>query len=85
MKVFKLTELNQTDARIEVLQGEEGQEVHECTKLGHFELNGLPVQPDMSGRIEITFELDSNGLLTASARDNASDNCAELEIDYNIN
>ncbi len=85
MKVFQLTELNQTDAKFTVLQGKEGQKADECTELGHFELNDLPARPDINGRIEITFDLDVNGMLTASACDNVSHEKAELEIDYNSN
>jgi len=35
-------------------------------------LNDLPARPDVIGRIEVTFSLDSSGLLSAKARDNAS-------------
>jgi len=81
-KLFKLGEPNQTAVTIKVLEGEDGKEVNECLVLGHFDLTDLPPRPDMIGRIEVTFSLDSNGLLTAKARDSASGKTAEMEIDY---
>jgi molecular chaperone DnaK (HSP70) len=53
--------------------------------LGHFELKNLPARPDMIGRVEITYHLDSSGMLTATARDNVSGKTAELKIDYKNN
>lgn len=38
---------------------------------------------DNSSRIEVTFDLDANGLLTASARDMVSNKKSELQLDYN--
>lgn len=81
-KLFKLSEPNQTAATIQILQGEDGQRASDCLILGHFDLNDLPARPDVIGRIEVTFSLDSSGLLSAKARDNASGATAELEIDY---
>jgi molecular chaperone DnaK len=81
-KLFKLSEPNQTAVTIKILEGKDGQGASECLPLGHFDLEGLPPRPDMIGRIEITFSLDSNGLLTATARDNASGKTGEMQIDY---
>jgi molecular chaperone DnaK len=82
-QMFNLSRPNQTDARIQILQGQEGDEANECVALGHFELNNLPPRADVVGRIEITFDLDANGLLIAAARDTVSNRRAELKIDYN--
>ncbi|MBP7052821.1 MAG: Hsp70 family protein [Phycisphaerae bacterium] len=84
-KLFKLSEPNQTAATIQILQGEDGQRAGDCLVLGHFDLNDLPPRPDVIGRIEVTFSLDSSGLLSAKARDNASGATAELQIDYEVN
>jgi len=81
-KLFKLSEPNQTAVTIKVLQGDDGKQAAECLELGHFELMDLPLRPDLIGRIEVTFSLDTNGLLTAKARDNASGKTAEMEINY---
>lgn len=84
-RLFKLSEPNQTAATIQVLQGENGQRAGDCLVLGHFDLSDLPARPDVIGRIEVTFSLDSSGLLSAKARDNASGATAELQIDYQVN
>jgi molecular chaperone DnaK (HSP70) len=83
--LFKLSEPNQTAATIQILEGEDGKEAEHCLVLGHFDLNDLPPRPDLIGRIEVTFSLDNNGLLSAKARDNASGKNAELDIEYERN
>ena len=83
-KVFQLGQPNQTEVIIKVLEGEDGKDAGDCLTLGHFELNGLPPRPDMIGRIEVTFSLDNNGLLTAKARDIASGKEEQMQIDYDI-
>ena len=83
-KLFKLAEKDQTAATIKILEGGNGKEAQECLALGHFDLTDLPSRPDLIGRIEVTFSLDSNGLLTAKARDNVSGKTAEMQIDYDI-
>ena len=83
-KMFKLAESDQTAVIIEVLEGENGKNSKDCLALGHFELNGLPPRPDMIGRIEVTFSLDNNGLLTAKARDIVSGKEEQMQIDYDI-
>ncbi len=83
-KLFKLSEPNQTAVTIKILEGEDGKKADKCLELGVFELQDLPPRPDLIGRIEVTFSLDANGLLTAKARDNASGKTAEMEITYDI-
>ena len=83
-KVFQLSQPDQTGVIIKVLEGENGKDAKDCLTLGHFELNDLPPRPDMIGRIEITFSLDSNGLLTAKARDVVSGKQEQMQIDYDI-
>jgi molecular chaperone DnaK (HSP70) len=83
-KLFKLSEPNQTAVTLKVLEGDDGKDAAQCLELGHFELTGLPPRPDLIGRIEVTFSLDVNGLLTAKARDNASGKTEEMEINYDI-
>ena len=80
-KHFGLAELDQTNVRICVLQGADGVSAEDCLSLGHFDLHDIPVRPDVVERIEVTFDLDRNGLLTASARDTVSNKRAELTVD----
>ncbi len=81
-KTFKLCEPNQTEALIQLIQGENGLLVEQCLQIGEFTLNHMPPRPDLRGRVEITFALDQNGLLTARARDIASDVSSEMELQY---
>ena len=83
-KVFQLSQPNQTAVIIKVLEGENGKDADDCLMLGHFELNDLPPRADLIGRIEVTFALDNNGLLTAKARDIVSGKEEQMEIDYDI-
>jgi molecular chaperone DnaK len=79
---FKLAELGQTDARICILQGAEGDREKDCLNMGHFDLEDIPSRPDVVDRVEVTFDIDKNGLLTASARDTVSNKKAELTVDH---
>jgi len=81
-RVFKMSEPDQTDVLIRILDGEDGVEEDKCVELGRFELKGLTARPDLIGRIEIVFHLDVNGILTATARDIVSGKTAELQIAY---
>jgi len=81
-RTFKLSEPNQTDIMIRILDGEDGDDADKCVELGRFELKGLPARPDLIGRIEVTFDLDGNGMLTAKADDNVSGKTAELQVSY---
>ncbi|MHC4538691.1 MAG: Hsp70 family protein [Planctomycetota bacterium] len=81
-RTFKMTEPSQTEVLIRVLDGEDGIEANKCVELGHFEMKALPPRPDLIGRIEITFNLDRNGMLTAAAHDTVSGKSAELKMAY---
>jgi molecular chaperone DnaK len=81
-KLFKLSQPNQTAVTIQILEGEDGQGSKDCLVLGHFDLNDLPPRPDLIGRVEVTFSLDENGLLSAKARDSVSGKEEQMQIDY---
>ena len=83
-KTFQLSEPNQTEVIIKILEGQGGENAENCLALGHFELNALPARPDLIGRIEVTFSLDNNGLLTAKARDIVSGKEEQMQIDYDV-
>jgi len=63
-----------------LLQGKEGQAKEECALLGSFTLNNLPPISDLTPRIEIAFQLDINGMLTAKALDLISGKSQELQV-----
>jgi len=67
-QVFSTTEDNQNVVRIHVLQGE--REMAEDNKsLGRFELVGIPPAPRGVPQIEVTFEIDTDGVVSVSAKD----------------
>ena len=62
---------NQSSVEIHVLQGEREISQHNRS-LGKFELVGIPSAPRGAPQIEVTFEVDANGILSVSATDRAS-------------
>lgn len=67
-QVFSTTEDNQNVVRIHVLQGE--REMAEDNKsLGRFELLGIPPAPRGVPQIEVSFEIDTDGVVSVSAKD----------------
>ena len=78
-----MSEPKQTCVEIQILQGREGDPLAKCDCLGSFHLNDLPERPDVIERIEVTFDIDGNGLLNASARDMVCNKTANLDIDIN--
>ena len=70
-ETFSTADDNQTAVDIHVLQGER-EMAHDNRTLGHFRLEG--VQPARRGapQIEVAFDIDANGILTATARDKAT-------------
>ncbi len=69
--VFTTTADNQTKVEIHVLQGE--RELASANKsLARFELVGIPPAPRGTPQIEVTFDIDSNGIVSVSAKDRAT-------------
>ena len=73
---------NQTEARIEVLQGEEGQPLDKCLSIGEIVLGNLPSEQKRSKRIEITYRIDDNGMIHATGKDLVGGGQVEIQIDY---
>ena len=70
-KIFTTVVDNQSKVEVNVLQGE--REVAAFNKsLGRFELIGIPPAPKGVPQIEVTFDIDSNGIVNVSARDMAT-------------
>ena len=67
-QVFSTTEDNQSVVRIHVLQGERDMAEDNKT-LGRFELVGIPPSPRGVPQIEVSFEIDTDGLVAVSAKD----------------
>ncbi len=70
-QVFTTAEDNQTSVEIHVLQGER-EMARDNRTLGRFHLIGLPAAPRGMPQIEVTFDIDANGILHVSAKDLAT-------------
>lgn len=70
-QVFSTAEDNQPAVDIHVLQGER-EMARDNRSLGQFKLDGIPAAPRGIPQVEVTFDIDANGILTVSARDKAS-------------
>ncbi|MCA9769962.1 molecular chaperone DnaK [Candidatus Dependentiae bacterium] len=78
-QVFSTAENNQTSVDIRVFQGE-----REFTKdnklLGQFRLDGIPAAPRGVPQIEVTFNIDANGIVNVSAKDKATNKEQSITI-----
>jgi molecular chaperone DnaK len=78
-QVFTTVVDKQDTVEVHVLQGER-EFARENRSLGKFELVGIPPAPRGVPQIEVTFAIDSNGIVNVSARDVASDTSQSIEI-----
>ncbi|MEP6470713.1 MAG: molecular chaperone DnaK [Acidobacteriota bacterium] len=79
MKVFTTVADNQSVVEIHVLQGER-ELSRENKDLGRFELVGIPTAPRGVPQIEVTFAIDSNGIVHVSARDLATGKAQGMQL-----
>jgi len=78
-QVFSTADDNQSAVTIHVLQGE--REMASANKsLGRFDLTGIPPAPRGMPQIEVTFDIDANGILNVSAKDKASGKSQSIVI-----
>ncbi len=78
-QIFSTAEDNQPAVTIHVLQGE--RELAKDNKsLGQFTLEGIPPAPRGVPQIEVTFDIDANGILTVSAKDKATGKEQQIKI-----
>ena len=78
-QVFSTADDNQPAVTIQVLQ-EERELARDNKVLGNFELSGIPAAPRGVPQIEVTFDIDANGILTVSAKDKATGKAQEIKI-----
>jgi molecular chaperone DnaK len=80
-EVFSTAEDNQTAVTIHVLQGER-EMAADNKHLGRFELVGIPPAPRGMPQIEVTFDIDANGIVEVSARDQATGKAQSIRITH---
>ena len=71
---------NQTSVEIHVLQGERSMAKDNKT-IGRFHLDGIPSAPRGVPQIEVTFDIDANGILNVSAKDKATGKSQSIRIE----
>jgi molecular chaperone DnaK len=79
-EVFSTAEDNQTTVEIHVLQGERKMAGDNRT-IGKFQLTGIPPAPRGMPQVEVTFDIDANGILHVSAKDKATNKEQKIRIE----
>jgi molecular chaperone DnaK len=79
-EIFSTAEDNQTTVEIHVLQGEREMAINNRT-IGRFQLTGIPPAPRGMPQVEVTFDIDANGILHVSAKDKATGKEQKIRIE----
>ncbi|MEC8839112.1 MAG: molecular chaperone DnaK [Candidatus Neomarinimicrobiota bacterium] len=79
-QIFSTAADNQTTVEIHVLQGEREMAVDNKT-IGRFHLDGIPASPRGVPQIEVTFDIDANGILNVGAKDKATGKEQSIRIE----
>jgi len=79
-EVFSTAEDNQTTVEIHVLQGERPMAIDNKT-IGRFQLTGIPPAQRGMPQVEVTFDIDANGILHVSAKDRATGKEQKIRIE----
>ena len=83
-EVYSTAEDNQTAVDVHILQGERAQ-AGDNKSLGHFRLEGIPASPRGVPQVEVTFDIDANGILNVSAKDRASGKAQHITVTASTN
>ena len=83
-QVFSTAADGQTSVEVHVLQGEREMAAYNKT-LGRFQLTGIPPAPRGVPQIEVTFDIDANGIVHVSAKDTATGNEQKVSITASTN
>jgi len=79
-EIFSTAADNQTSVEIHVLQGDREMAVYNRT-IGRFHLDGIPPAPRGIPQIEVTFDIDANGILSVTAKDKATGKEQNIRIE----
>jgi len=79
-EVFSTAEDSQTTVEIHVLQGERPMAIDNKT-IGRFQLTGIPPAPRGMPQVEVTFDIDANGILHVAAKDRATGKEQKIRIE----
>ncbi len=83
-QIFSTAADGQTSVEVHVLQGEREMAAYNKT-LGRFQLTGIPAAPRGVPQIEVTFDIDANGIVHVSAKDMATGNEQQVSITASTN
>ena len=79
-QIFSTAADNQPSVEIHVLQGERPMAADNKT-IGRFHLDGIPPAPRGTPQIEVTFDIDANGIIKVSATDKATNKTQDIRIE----
>jgi len=79
-EVFSTASDNQPSVEIHVLQGERSM-ARDNKTIGRFHLDGIPAAPRGIPKVEVTFDIDANGILSVSAKDQATGKEQSIRIE----
>ena len=82
-QIFSTAADNQPAVEINVLQGERPM-AQDNRSIGKFVLDGIPPAPRGIPQVEVTFDIDANGILTASAKDKATNKTQSIRIEGSV-
>lgn len=83
-QIFSTAADGQTSVEIHVLQGEREMAQYNKT-LGRFQLTGIPAAPRGVPQIEVSFDIDANGIVHVSAKDLGTGNSQDITITASTN
>src|SRR5579862_6185169 len=78
-EIFTTAEDNQPSVEVHVLQGESEMATYNKT-LGKFQMVGIPPAPRGMPQVEVTFDIDANGIINVSAKDLGTGNVQQIQI-----
>ncbi len=79
-QTFSTASDNQTSVEIHIVQGERAM-ANDNKTLGRFHLDGIPPAPRGMPQVEVTFDVDSNGILSVSAKDKTTGKAQSIRIE----